>query len=52
MTGELEELLGQVEGDQEHECQRCHELYMLRDGEEPTKYCDQCAHEIVEENYL
>lgn len=35
--------------DDDCECQRCHETYLLRDGETPTKYCDHCAHERVEE---
>lgn len=49
MENELKELLGEVDADTENECQRCHQLYMLREGEEPTKYCDHCAQEIAEE---
>jgi hypothetical protein len=49
---ELDDMLGVVDGDEENECRRCHCLYLLRDGEFPTKYCDQCAHEIIIENDL
>jgi uncharacterized small protein (DUF1192 family) len=30
-------------------CKRCHEAYDMPDGAEPTPYCNQCAHELVEE---
>lgn len=30
-------------------CARCEDEYFLRDGMEPTKYCDPCAHERVAE---
>lgn len=30
-------------------CARCGDEYWLRDGMEPTKYCDPCAHERVAE---
>lgn len=33
----------------ESACARCHNVYELRDGCEPTKYCDPCAHERVAE---
>lgn len=49
---DLDDILGVVDGDQEYECQRCHELYLLRDGDQPTKYCDHCAHKIIEEHEL
>jgi uncharacterized Zn finger protein (UPF0148 family) len=29
-------------------CKKCGTPYLLRDGEEPTVYCDQCAHELAE----
>lgn len=32
------------------DCKRCHEPMMLRDGCEPTPYCDNCAHALVEEH--
>lgn len=28
-------------------CALCHEEYYLRDGMEPTKYCDDCAHRMI-----
>lgn len=30
------------------ECKRCRQDYSVRDGCDPTKYCDDCAHEVVE----
>ena len=36
------------ENDSETCCKSCGEEYALRDGEEPTKYCDHCAHKVVE----
>ena len=30
-------------------CERCEAEYYLRDGDDPTKYCDHCAHERVAE---
>lgn len=30
-------------------CARCEDEYSLRDGMEPSKYCDPCAQEIVSE---
>jgi hypothetical protein len=30
------------------ECQTCHIEYSLRDGQEPTKHCDECAHDHAE----
>ena len=36
------------ENDSETCCKSCGDEYELRDGEEPTKYCDHCAHKIVE----
>lgn len=36
------------ENDSETCCKSCGDEYALRDGQEPTKYCDQCAHKIVE----
>jgi PHP family Zn ribbon phosphoesterase len=30
-------------------CARCDRAFFLRDGYEPTKYCDECAQELVEE---
>ena len=30
------------------QCERCLKEYSLRDGHEPTKYCDACAHEVAE----
>ena len=30
-------------------CERCEDEYSLRDGMEPTKYCDACAHQTVSE---
>lgn len=32
-----------------HECQRCGDEYSLRDGDDPTPYCDRCAHVVIEE---
>lgn len=52
MSDELDELIGTVDGDQDTECQRCHCLYTLRDGQYKTKYCDQCAREIILDNDL
>jgi uncharacterized Zn ribbon protein len=33
----------------EAECARCHEEYALRDGQEPTEFCDECAHKVIDE---
>lgn len=30
-------------------CARCHDEYSLRDGMDPTKYCDECAQARVSE---
>lgn len=30
-------------------CKRCNKTYSLREGCEPTKYCDICAHAALEE---
>ncbi len=30
-------------------CSRCEEEYSLRDGMEPSKYCDLCAQELIPE---
>jgi len=30
------------------ECRMCKREYALRDGEEPTEYCDRCAHEVID----
>lgn len=30
-------------------CKKCEEEYSLRDGYEPTDYCDSCAHEVVQD---
>lgn len=35
--------------DDELVCARCHLDYSLRAGHEPTRYCDPCAHEKVDE---
>ena len=35
--------------DQMTTCARCEDEYNLRDGEEPSKYCDSCAQERVVE---
>lgn len=35
--------------DESFECQKCHELCELGDGLVPTKYCNLCAQELVEE---
>ena len=32
-----------------HECERCHRVYHLDDGKEPTPHCHQCAHEVIAE---
>lgn len=29
-------------------CSKCGNYYELRDGCEPTKYCDQCAHDVLD----
>jgi hypothetical protein len=29
-------------------CKKCHDTYALRDGFDPTDYCDLCAHSVVE----
>ncbi len=31
------------------ECERCHDIYNLGLGSDPTKYCNDCAHERCEE---
>ncbi len=36
------------ENDSETCCKSCGDEYALREGCDPTKYCDQCAHKIVE----
>lgn len=28
-------------------CEECDDLYSLRDGCEPSKYCDECAQDVV-----
>lgn len=33
----------------EDECARCNQAMRIRDGDEPTKYCDHCAHAILED---
>lgn len=30
-------------------CANCHEDYSLRDGCDPTRYCDACAHTLLEQ---
>lgn len=35
-------------GDPDHRCTRCRDTYSLRDGCEPTAYCDDCAQALVE----
>ena len=38
------------EQDTDHEdCKRCHAVATVRDGCDPTDYCDLCAQELVEE---
>lgn len=37
----------QVDGDPE--CARCHTAYSVKFGDEPTRFCHNCAHEVVEE---
>lgn len=37
------------ETEMETECKRCHNQYELRFGEEPTEFCDHCAHIVVAE---
>jgi uncharacterized Zn ribbon protein len=32
-----------------HICERCESEYSLRDGQDPTRYCDECAQVVVEE---
>jgi len=36
------------ENDSETCCKCCGDEYALRDGCEPTKYCDLCAHKMVD----
>lgn len=28
-------------------CQKCHEQFFVRDGEDNTGFCDDCAHDIA-----
>jgi hypothetical protein len=35
------------EDDEENECHRCHQLMHIREGCDPTKYCDSCAQDLV-----
>jgi hypothetical protein len=32
-----------------HICERCESEYSLRDGQDLTRYCDECAQIVVEE---
>lgn len=32
------------------ECEKCGEEYAVREGCDPTKYCDDCAHTVSEEH--
>ncbi len=31
------------------ECKKCGQFYALREGQDPTTYCDECAHVVIEE---
>ena len=33
--------------DMRGDCMRCHQTMLIRDGEEPTKVCDHCAHAML-----
>jgi hypothetical protein len=46
------EIASNPEGEEEKsetECAKCHEEYALRDGQEPTEFCDECAHKVIDE---
>jgi len=30
------------------ECKRCRNIMRIRDGCEPTDYCDECAHDLLD----
>ena len=38
-----------TEEDEPTRCRKCGSHYNLRDGEDPTPYCDWCAHKVVDE---
>jgi acetyl-CoA carboxylase beta subunit len=35
--------------DTDLKCKRCNQVMLIRDGEEPTKVCGHCAHEMISE---
>jgi len=39
----------EAEEDEPTRCRKCGSHYNLRDGEDPTPYCDWCAHKVVDE---
>ena len=32
----------------DHECEECGRVYAVREGCDPTRFCDNCAHDIAE----
>jgi hypothetical protein len=38
-----------LDDDMGEDCMRCHRTMLIRDGEEPTKVCDHCAHKMLSE---
>jgi hypothetical protein len=34
------------------ECDRCHDDYEVRDGCEPSEFCDSCAHIVIDEQRI
>ena len=38
-----------LDDDMSEDCMRCHQTMLIRDGEEPTEFCDHCAHEMLSE---
>jgi hypothetical protein len=38
---------GEVKGTMANYCEKCGRPYDLRENSEPTKYCDECAHDVL-----
>lgn len=49
MDDDIPVRISEMRAECDHECQRCGNEYLLRDGDDPTPYCDRCAHAVIEE---
>lgn len=41
--------MGVDDGDEDRECGRCHETMHIPPGAEPSEFCHDCAHSLVDE---